>query len=613
MQFDRLNKKLEGISDASKKGKPVRDLFKIMTNCKEIWYEAYARIYSNKGAITKGANESTLDGLSLERVEKIIQALREKRYRFSPVRRTYIPKRSSNKRRPLGIPTGDDKMVQEVARILLERVYEPIFSSDSHGFRPKKSCHTALEQIRKEWTGIKWFIEFDIKGFYDNMDHEIMIQLLKRKIDDKRFIKLIGHMLKAGYLEDWRYHPTYSGAPQGGIASPVLSNIYLHELDVFMSGLSSQFTQGRRRRTNPEYKRLTNQMIRIRKEIDQVGKAPELMAELKALDRIQKTLPSKDQHDPGYKRLRYCRYCDDFLVGVIGTLDEAREIGVTIKAFLEEKLRLAIAEDKTGIHTGREGVEFLSYRISVIRDQKVMRIKRKGRYTRKRTIADCIRLSIPEDRPGRFCQKYGYGDWQRMKPIHRQSLCMASDVEIIHRYNAELRGFANYYSLAKDVKAKMGRLEYMANYSLFKTLAHKHKSRMAKVIAKLKRGDDFVYSYDVKGERRTVRVFRRKHMVSVPSTSATVDEIPNTYHLLSPKSELVKRLNAESCEYCGQSDVPLESHHVRKLKDLRKKPNLQKWEKIMIARNRKTLVICRKCHGLLHAGQLPDARYREVA
>jgi RNA-directed DNA polymerase len=611
MQFDRLNKRLEGISDASMKGYPIRNLYRQMY-MPEIWQEAYARIYSNKGAVTKGVNQNTLDGFSSERVEKIIQALKEEKYRFSPARRTYIPKRSNSKLRPLGIPTGDDKLVQEVVRILLERIYEPIFSKDSHGFRPNKSCHTALEQIQREWAGIKWFIEFDIKGFYDNMDHEVMIQLLKKKIDDKRFIKLIGLMLKAGYLEDWKYQPTYSGTPQGGVVSPILSNIYLHELDTFIEELSYQFTKGKKRERNPEYQQVKYQKSCIRKEIDLLGRTPELIAKLKALDRIQKTLPSSNQHDPDYRRLRYCRYADDFLIGVIGTLDEAKEIEAVIKTFLEKELRLIVSEDKTGIHTGKEGVEFLSYGIVVNRGDKIMKVKAGNRYTRKRTIVDCIKLFVPEDRPRKFCQKYGYGNWEEISPIQRLPLCIASDVEIIQLHNAELSGFANYYLLAKDVKAKMNRLEYMSNYSLFKTLACKHKTRITKIMAKLKRGNNYVHFYEVKGELRYVRVFKRKHMANKPSNCAT-DEIPNINCLISPRSELVKRLNTRICEYCRRSDVALESHHVHKLKDLRKKPNLQKWEEIMIARSRKTLVICKECHNLLHAGQLTEARYREIA
>ena len=255
MQLDRLSRKLEGISDASQKGRRVRDLFQMMTNCKELWFEAYANIYSNEGAITTGVNRNTLDGFSEERVDAIIDKLKRKKYKFRPVRRVYIPKHSG-KRRPLGILIGDDKLVQEVARILLERIYEPIFSNHSHGFRPDRSCHTALKQIERVWTGVKWYIEYDIEDFFNNMNHEIMVHLLEKKIDDRRFINLIKGMLRAGYLEDWIYYPTYSGTPQGAGVSPILSSVYLHELDIFIEHAVKEFHVGKLKRSNPEYTRL---------------------------------------------------------------------------------------------------------------------------------------------------------------------------------------------------------------------------------------------------------------------------------------------------------------------------------------------------------------------
>lgn len=607
MQFDRLSRRLEGISNASLKGYPIRNLYRLMY-MPEIWYEAYANIYSNEGAITKGVNENTLDGFSRERVERIITALREEKYRFTPVRRVYIPKRTGNKQRPLGVPTGDDKLLQEVSRIILERIYEPIFSGNSHGFRPGRSCHTALEQIRQHWTGIKWFIEFDIEGFFSNMDHEIMVKLLEKKIDDRRFIKLIKSMLKAGYLEDWTYHPTYSGTPQGGITSAILSNVYLHELDTFAKKLERTFTKGKGRRANPEYTSLARQKRDIRREIDQTGKRPELIKRLKELDRASKKLPPKDFYDESYRRLRYCRYADDLILGIIGTKDEARKIMEDIKSFLAAELNLRTANDKTGITSGREGVQFLSYYIPMYSTDKIVRGKVKGRYMKRRTVSNRVALRVPEGKAQEFCQRYGYGNWQTQRPVHRPQLYQSSDVEVISTYNAELRGLANYYCLAGDVKAKLGKLEYMSNYSLFHTLAAIHKTKKPRILGKLKRGNEYVCRYEVKGEHREIKVFRLKHMDKRPK-AWNVDEMPNTLCLTSPRSELVKRLNYGICEYCGRTDQSLESHHVRKVRALRKRPNLKIWEEIMVARNRKTLVICSECHDLLHAGKLPDSRY----
>jgi RNA-directed DNA polymerase len=475
MAFDRLSKRLEGLEDASKKGYQIQNLYHNMLYLPEIWQEAYARIYSNKGAMTKGINDNTLDGMSFQRIDGIIQALKEETYQPTPVRRIYIPKRSG-KLRPLGIPSGDDKLVQEVVRITLERIYEPVFSDTSHGFRAGRSCHTALKQIQKAWSGVKWFIEFDIKGFFDNMSHDTMTHRLEKKIDDERFINLIKAFLTAGYLEDWKYHKTYSGTPQGGIVSPILSNIYLHELDTFIQELTNQFTTGKKRPRNPEYKKLEDLKRRLRKEIQRKGQQPELVNRLKEADQRQKEIPSSDTHSDSFKRLKYCRYADDFILGVIGSKDEAQKIKSKVVDFLDKGLKLQVAEDKTRITSGTEGIKFLSYEINTQRnDDKIIKIQIYGTYTTKRSINETIKMSVPIEKVISFNNKYGYGNWQSNEPMNRAELLQGSDAEIIETYNAELRGLANYYSLTVDMKRKLGKLQYLSQYSLFKTLSAKHK------------------------------------------------------------------------------------------------------------------------------------------
>ena len=209
----------------------------------DIYFIAYQHLYSNKGAGTKGVNDDTADGFSEQYVTAIIEALRTGSYEPKPVRRTYIQKKNG-KLRPLGLPVFADKLVQEAIRMILEAIYEPIFSIYSHGFRPGRSCHTALAMIKHEFTGAKWFIEGDIKGCFDNIDHSTLIDVLNRKIKDARFLNLIRMFLKAGYMEDWNFHETYSGCPQGGIISPILANIYLNELDRYIMQLKKEFDHG---------------------------------------------------------------------------------------------------------------------------------------------------------------------------------------------------------------------------------------------------------------------------------------------------------------------------------------------------------------------------------
>lgn len=609
MEFDRLSRKLEGLEKASTQGYKVRNLHEIMRQ-PEIWYEAYANIYSNKGAMTKGIDENTLDGMSKQRISNLINHVKEGTYKPKPVRRVYIPKKDG-KKRPLGVPSGDDKLMQEVVRIILERVYEPIFHDKSHGFRKDKSCHTALEQVQKAWTGVKWFVEFDIKGFFDNMNHEIVVTSLEKKIDDNRFTKLIKSFLKAGYLEDWKYHRTYSGTPQGGIVSPILSNIYLHELDEYMAELRHEFNKGKKRPNNPEYRTLGVRVSRLRKQLANSGKKPELIKKLSEAKKQLMSMPSKDTHGEEFKRLQFCRYADDFICGVIGTKHDAEVIMQKVTEFLHSSLDLEISPEKTRICKSQQGIDFLSFGIKTQYGGKETKVKVNGRYTTRRTINGSILLSVPQYKVVQFCRKYSYGDWQENEPLHRTELTNVSDVEIIETYNAELRGLSNYYAPARDAKRNLAKLQYLSLYSLLKTLATKHDGRLSIVIKKLKRGNEYIHRYRFKNDWKEIIVFQLKHMVK-PKGDA--DEIPKTLALTATRSELIRRMEAEECEYCGRIDLPVEVHHVRKLKDLKSKPHLESWQKVMIARNRKTLILCSgtsdSCHRLLHRGKLPDKRYR---
>ena len=223
----------------------------------DLYYLAYNKLYRNKGAATKGVDDDTADGFSEEKINRIIQSLADETYMPKPVRREYIPKkRSSTKKRPLGLPSFTDKLIQEVLRMILEAIYEPTFSDFSHGFRPHRDCHTALKSLKKELTGVSWFIEGDIKGCFDNIDHHVLVGVISSKIKDARLIKLIWKFLKAGYMEDWKYHSTYSGCPQGGIISPLLSNIYLNELDKFADKIAKEFYKPRDRVRTPEYAKI---------------------------------------------------------------------------------------------------------------------------------------------------------------------------------------------------------------------------------------------------------------------------------------------------------------------------------------------------------------------
>ncbi len=268
------------------------------------------------------------------------------------------------------MPSADDKLVQEVVRMILERIYEPLFKDSSHGFRPQRSCHTALQSMQRGWTGTKWFIEIDIKGYFNNINHDILMELLKKRIEDTQFLALIRDMLKAGYVEDWQYHKTYSGTPQGGIVSPMLANVYLHELDEFMEQQKQAFDQGRGRRKSPEWKNLSNHLWYCRKRIDTLkgDSNPESHTKRQAYEQTirhlsekQKRLDASDPLDPTYRRLFYVRYADDYLIGIIGNKQEAERLFTEVKTFLNNSLKLEVSEEKSGIHHAKEGTAFLGY------------------------------------------------------------------------------------------------------------------------------------------------------------------------------------------------------------------------------------------------------------
>jgi Retron-type reverse transcriptase len=604
-------RRVQSLSVISKTGKRVNGLFRLM-QAPLLWEQAYQKIAPNKGALTPGVDGATFDGFSPDKVHSIIARLMAGTYKTQPVRRVHIPK-ANGKTRPLGIPTTEDKLVQEVVRVLLERIYEPVFSEHSHGFRPGRSCHTALETIRATWSGMKWLVDVDVTGFFDNIDHGILLGLLAERIADRRFLALIRGMLKAGYVEDWAFRPTYSGTPQGGVVSPLLANIYLHELDRFMERRIAAFHQGTARALHPEWGAITARMSTLRAKVkrqrargDTAG-AEATLAEVRRLTERRFAVPYGDPFDPDYRRLRYCRYADDFLIGVIGSKAEARRIMSEVAGFLAEHLRLQISAEKSCVCKATDGARFLGYDVCTYSPQRrVMATLGGGRRAIQRTSADRLQLKVPRDRVAKFCREKGYGDFDAFRAKHRDTLLHASDVEIVMAYNAEFRGFATYYALAKDVKSKLSKLEHLQTLSLGKTLASKHDSTVSKVLNRMRMGREYGIRYQVHDRTRVVRLWKLKHLRPPPRTWGKVD-IPPFADYGFTRTELVERLNAQECMLCGATDQPCEVHHVRKLADLKDTPY---GRMAPAARLRKRIVLCRSCHHALHAGRLPDWRAR---
>jgi len=563
----------------------------------DFYYEAYNNLYANSGAATKGINDDTADGFSEAKVASIIKSLTDETYSPVPVRRTYI-KKQNGKMRPLGIPTFTDKLVQEALRMILQAVYEPIFLDCSHGFRPNRSCHTALKSLKKEFNGARWFIEGDIKGCFDNIDHTVLVGLINKKIKDARLIKLIHKFMKAGYVEEWRYHGTYSGTPQGGIISPLLANIYLHELDKFAIKLKSEFDVIERHgKRTPEYGRATRKCDKLKNQVENsVGEEREkLLNEYRQARAEKLKTPSKSQTD---KKLKYIRYADDFLISVNGSQEDCKILKQRLSDFISQVLKMELSEEKTLITHSSKQARFLGYDICVRRNEKV-KGGGKQKFT-KRTLHNRTELSVPlNDKIHKFMFSKGIVKQEAdgtFSPIHRTKLLHMTNLEIVSSYNSELRGICNYYNLASDF-GKLSYLAYLTEYSCLKTLANKHKSSIRKITKKFKDGKGkWGIPYETKKGWKRCYFANYADSKKVNESDDKIAVATQIFRLSTTTFD--KRLKAKTCELCGTTEsTNYEIHHINKVKNLKGKSY---WERIMIAKRRKTLVVCVECHYAIH-------------
>ena len=594
-----LNSLNEHSKDSSYK---FERLYRILFN-EELFYVAYQKIASNGGSTTKGSDGRSIDEMSLARIETLIASLKDESYQPHPSRRVHIPKKNG-KTRPLGIPAFEDKLVQEVVRMILEAIYEGHFETTSHGFRPKRSCHTALLHIQKTFSGAKWFIEGDIKGFFDNIDHDVLVGILRERISDDRFIRLIRKFLKAGYVEDWTFHNTYSGMPQGGIVSPILANIYLDKLDKYVKEYIQHFDKGTKRRPGKESNNLANERKRTVRKLKKVKDGTEkaaLVARLKAIEQERAAFPNGDEMDESYRRLKYIRYADDFILGVIGSKEEAQRIKEDIKSFLSASLALELSEEKTLItHTGKSA-KFLGYEITVTRNNHQRRDVQ-GRL--RRTYGKRVRLNVSMATLRDKLLEYGAMEIKLRngkeiwKPKCRSGLIFNDDLEILDRYNRETVGFCNYYLIANNCVV-LHNFRYIMEYSMYKTFAGKYRSTVRKINKKYRLNKLFTVKYEQKGVIKSRTFYKTSFKRRTTAFNGSCDIEPYSIADVS-RTNLTDRLKAEKCELCGATGK-LIMHHVRNLKDLKGK---ESWKRLMSARKRKTIALCPSCHRLRHLGKV---------
>jgi len=564
---------------------------------------AYKKIATSPGSMTTGADGLSIDQMSMARINRIIESIKDHSYQPNPARRTYIAKKNNPaKKRPLGIPSTDDKLVQEIIRMLLEAIYEPTFSDLSHGFRPKRSCHTALSQIQHTFTGVRWIVEGDIKACFDSFDHHVLIALLRRRIKDEAFISLMWKFLKAGYMEQWQYHKTYSGTPQGSGMSPILANIYMTELDTFMEEYKSRFdSEPFKRNASKEYEKIARRYRKAKAVLDSGEATRDDIREFKEAQRLKLSTPYADVLDENFKRIQYNRYADDFVVGVIGSKQDALQIKEDIRRFLAEKLKLTLSDEKTKVTHSSEKVRYLGYDMAVCRSKSAKRDKNGAL---KRPWYGKVFLYVPHEKWENKLHEYkamqvkwdesrGRNFW---RPMHRKELLNRTDIEIVSQFNSEIRGIYNFYRLAENVGV-LHKFYYMMRYSLLKTYAGKYRTIVSKIKKKYMRGGVFRVSYDTKAGPKVCEFYHDGFRKQDDGFDNVQDTLPQ-FLRYDGRNTLANRLKAGVCEMCGDRTEDIRMHHVRSLKKLTGKTES---ERLMMEMRRKSLALCPDCFANTHA------------
>jgi group II intron reverse transcriptase/maturase len=584
------------------------DLYRLLYK-EDLYILAYERIKSKPGNMTPGTDGETIDGWSLEKIQTIIREMRTETFQFKPVRTEYIPK-SNGKMRKLGIPSTRDKIVQEAIRLILETIYDspygPYFRDTSHGFRPNRSCHTALREIRGKWSATNWWIEGDIRACFDEINHKTLVDLLRKKIRDERFLNLIWKLLRAGYLDiQGQRKDSLAGSPQGGIVSPILANAYLHELDEKVEEIRQCLEKGKRKGRNLLYNRIQAQKDRLAKQ----GKTD--TEEFRNLVKQMRAIPSVDVNDPDFIRVKYIRYCDDWLIGVCGPYALAQQIKEDIKTFLWEQLQLTLSEEKTHITNAKKGqAKFLGTRITIGRggQQKVTKVNKGTRkMVKRRTTGWETIMEMPTQDLIQRLHKRGFCT-ANGEPTTKVSWMNLDPEQIISLYRSINQGVLNYYRFVDNVKGLV-RIQYVLQYSLAKTLAAKYKISIRKVFTRFGKNITVVVKAQDGKKDRYISFNPNKDW----------EKRRNGFKINDKKIDLVQmalRIHTRSklgkpCCICGSSKQ-VENHHVRHIRKIKHKET-KGFKRIMQSLNRKQIPVCKSCHIKIHQGTYDGLNLSDLA
>ena len=594
----------DDLYERSQRGESFTHLMELIASEQNILL-AYRAIKKNKGSKTKGANSTTIVEVGEKQPEELIAYVRKRLQNFYPhaVRRVEIPK-PDGRMRPLGIPTMEDRIIQQCIKQVLEPICEAKFYKHSYGFRPNRSAHHAIARAMflVNISKYRYVVDVDIKGFFDNVNHHILISIVRRRITDESFIELLWKFLRAGYLENWEYNTTYSGTPQGSGVSPILANIYLSELDAFVEKLKSEYDrQDGYRKPQKEYSQtlaLAHYWEKKRKTAAEQGNEAEVQRAKGRVDELYaklRSIPCFPAIDPTFKKIQYVRYADDFIIGVIGPKADAEVIKGKLRAFLHDKLNLTLSEEKTKITHSAKLVRFLGYDLTVSRSQDYSRDKNGNL---KRHWNGQVKLYLPHEKWFNKLLEYramyikkcpdGKEIW---KPTYRGKLINMPDAQIVSKFNSEIRGLYNYYRLAANVSVLNNFYRIMRG-SLFKTFGCKYRTTYKHIKAKYVRDGIFSVKYSTKGGDKELQFYHDGFQQNVKAAPDFSDIMPN-FRKYTKERSLLHRLKKGICELCGVETKEIVMHHVRRLKDLKGETE---WERVMLRIRRKSLALCPCCY-----------------
>ena len=592
--------RIEAIRKANTDHSYVNDrIYRLMFK-EDLYIAAYEKIKSKPGNMTAGMDGTTLDEFSINTIRNIITKMRNESFSFRGARRVQIPKASGGTR-PLSVAPPTDKVVQEVMRMILEAIFEPTFSNNSHGFRSGKSCHTALKQIRDTWSGVTWIIEGDIKGCFDNIVHEKLIEQLISRIKDERFINLVRKALKAGYFEKGVFFSGSIGTPQGSIISPILANVFLDQLDRKVESMIMEKDIGEedKKALNPEYRKLVSKRASLQKTLESKSGAErkEVIAEIKAINQMTLKLPPTRVSDNGFIRVKYVRYADDWVIGVNGPKELAEEIKAEVGKFLSGA-GLELSLEKTHIrHAKTETAKFLGTNIKIgSANPKVMKVERNGKKFLKRVAGWTPQMTIPTRDLIKKLHAKGFCD-PLGNPTTISKWIFLDDIQIVEQVGSVWRGICNYYSFV-DRFSDLTRIQYILQHSAAKTLAAKHRSSRSKVFSK-------------HGANLKIRVKNEANEVVKTSQLPLVrswKSAPNRFMIGKVDTNFLERslrLRTRSklgspCVIC-ESDDRVAMHHVKSIRKLGEE--VKGFKRVMASLNRKQIPVCHDCHVKIHNGR----------